>query len=107
MPNWPLWKKPRQLSHDLKAAARPRRGGNPTEHQADSFSLSLAQAKEDAARETEKAVAQREAPSRSASNWEFAKTLRQREEDFEHRLKKSEQSCPRGGRPAGGGKNQS
>lgn len=60
------------------------------QQQAESFSFKSTQAKEDAARELEKAVRQ-EKHRWELQQLEFGKTLRQRSEDFEHQLKQREQ----------------
>ncbi len=80
-----------KLSHDLKQALHARdEAESQLKHQADSLSLKLAQAQEDAAREIEKAGRQ-EKHRLERQQLDFEKTLRQREEDLEHRLKKNEQ----------------
>ena len=80
-----------KLAHDLKEALHARDAAeSQLQQQADSFSLKLAQAKEDAAREMEKAARQ-EKHRLERQQLEFDKTLRQREEDFEHQLKQREQ----------------
>ena len=80
-----------KLSHDLKQALHARdEAESQLKHQVDSFSLKLAQAQEDAAREIEKAGRQ-EKHRLERQQLDFEKTLRQREEDLEHRLKKNEQ----------------
>jgi hypothetical protein len=80
-----------RLSHDLKEALNARDAAeSQLQHQAESFSLQLSQAREDAAREVEKAVAQ-EKRCLERQQLEFGKTLRQRDENFEHRLKQREQ----------------
>jgi hypothetical protein len=85
-----------RLSHDLKEALNARdTAESQLQQQADSLSLKLSQAKEDAAREVEKAVAQ-EKHRLERQQLEFGKTLRQREEDFEHRLKQREQELSLG-----------
>ncbi len=58
--------------------------------QVESLSLQLTQAREDAAREMEKAVRQEKHRS-DRQQLEFAKTLRQRNEELEHQLKRREQ----------------
>jgi hypothetical protein len=58
--------------------------------QAESLSVKLTQAQEDAARDMEKAARQ-EMHRLERQQLEFAKTLRQRNEEFEHRLKRREQ----------------
>jgi hypothetical protein len=80
-----------KVAHDLKEALHARdTAESQLRHQADSFALVLSQAKEDGARETEKAVRQ-EQHRLERQQLEFGKTLRRREEDFEHELKKREQ----------------
>ncbi len=80
-----------KLTHDLKEALHARDTAEAQlQQQADSFSLRLSQAQEDAARELEKAARQEKHRS-ERQQLEFGKTLRQREEDFEHRLKQREQ----------------
>jgi hypothetical protein len=79
------------LSHDLKQALHARdEAESQLKHQADSLSLKLAQAQEDAARDIEKAGRQ-EKHRLERQQLDFEKVLRQREEDLEHRLKKNEQ----------------
>jgi hypothetical protein len=80
-----------KLAHDLKEALHGRDTAESQLHQqVESFNLRLSQAKEDAARETEKAVRQ-EKHRLERQQLEFGKTLRQREEDFAHQLKQREQ----------------
>jgi len=80
-----------KLAHDLKEALQARDTvESQLKHQADSHAFKLAQAKEDAAREMEKATRQEKHRS-DRQQLEFDKTLRQREEDFEHQLKQREQ----------------
>src|SRR5438034_5674052 len=80
-----------RLEHDLQPALHARETAEAQlKHQADSLSLKLSQAEEDGARELEKAVRQEKHRS-ERQQLEFGKTLRQREEDFEHRLKQREQ----------------
>lgn len=80
-----------KLSHELKEALQGRDiAESQLQQQADSFSLKLTQSKEDAAREMEKAVRQ-EKHRFERQQLEFNKTLRQRDEDFEHQLKQREQ----------------
>jgi len=81
-----------KLSHDLRQAAHDRdEAESQLKHQAESFSLKLAQAQEDAARESEKA-GRLEKQRLERQQLDFEKALRQREEDLEHRLKKNEQA---------------
>src|SRR5437867_1696563 len=85
-----------RLTHDLKEASHARdTAESQLQQQADSFSLKLSQAKEDAAREMEKAARQEKHRS-ERQQLEFGKALRQREEDFEHRLKQREQELSLG-----------
>jgi hypothetical protein len=80
-----------RLSHDLKEALNARDAAeSQLQHQAESFSLQLSQAREDVAREVEKAVAQ-EKHRFERQQLEFGKTLRQRDEDSEHRLRQRAQ----------------
>jgi hypothetical protein len=80
-----------RLSHDLKEALDARDAAqSQLQRQSDSFSIKLTQAREDVTREVEKAVAQEKGRS-ERQQLEFAKTLRQREEDFDHRSKQREQ----------------
>ena len=85
-----------KLTHDLKEALHGRdTAESQLQQQTDSFSVRLSQAQEDAAREQEKAVRQEKHRS-ERQQLEFGKTLRQREEDFEHRLKQREQELTLG-----------
>ncbi len=85
-----------KLAHDLKEALHARdTAESQLRHQADSFALVLSQAKEDAAREMEKA-ARLDQHRLERQQLEFGKTLRQREEDLEHELKKREQELSLG-----------
>jgi hypothetical protein len=80
-----------KLTHDLKEALHARdTAESQLQQQADSYSLKLSQTQEDAAREMEKATRQ-EKHRLERQQVEVAKTLRQREEDFEHLLKQREQ----------------
>jgi hypothetical protein len=80
-----------RLNHDLKEALHSRDAAEAQlQQQADSFAMKLSQAKEDAARELEKAIRQ-EKHRLERQQLEFGKTSRQREEDFEHQLKQREQ----------------
>ncbi len=80
-----------KLAHDLKEALNGRdTAESQLKHQADSLALRLSQAKEDAARDLEKAIRQ-EKHRFDRQQLEFEKTLRQKEEDFEHRLQQREQ----------------
>src|SRR5437667_8008853 len=85
-----------RLTHDLKEASHARdTAESQLQQQADSFSVKLSQAKEDAAREMEK-TARQEKHRSEQQQLEFGKTLRQREEDFEHRLEQREQELSLG-----------
>ncbi|HEX3797981.1 MAG TPA: hypothetical protein VH413_04705 [Verrucomicrobiae bacterium] len=80
-----------KLTHDLKDALHARDGAEAQlQQQTDSFAQKLLQTKEDAARELEK-VTRQEKHRLERQQLEFGKTLRQREEDFEHRLKQCQQ----------------
>ena len=80
-----------RLTHDLKEAQRARDAAQSQLQQlTETFSLKGSQAKDDAARELEKAVRQ-EKLRLERQQLEFGKTLRQREDDFEHQLKQREQ----------------
>ncbi len=79
-----------KLGQDLKAALAARDVAvAQLQQQTDVLSLKLSQTKEDAAREIEKAARQ-EKHRFERQQLEFGKTLRQREEDFEHQLKQRE-----------------
>jgi hypothetical protein len=85
-----------KLTQDLKEALRARDAAeSQLQQQADSFSLKLSQAKEDAAREMEKAMRQ-EKHRLERQQLEFGKALRQSQEDFEHQLKQREQELTLG-----------
>jgi hypothetical protein len=80
-----------KLVHDLREASNARdEAVAQLKQQTEALSLKLAQAREDAARGSEKAGRQ-ERHRLELQQMEFAKTLRQREEDFEHQLKHREQ----------------
>jgi hypothetical protein len=80
-----------RLNHDLKEALQARdTAESKLQQQADSFALRLSQAEEDATREMEK-VTRLEKHRAERQQVEFGKTVRQREEDFEHQLKQREQ----------------
>jgi hypothetical protein len=80
-----------KLAHDLKEALHARDAAEAQlKHQADSLSVRLAQAKEDTAREMEKAARQ-EKLHLEQQRVEFEKALRQQEEALEHRSKQREQ----------------
>jgi hypothetical protein len=79
------------LTHELKEAMLARdTAESQLKQQVDSFSLQVSQAKEDTAREMEKTL-RHEKHRFDRQQLEFGKTLRQREEDFEHQLKHREQ----------------
>jgi hypothetical protein len=85
-----------KVTHDLKEALHARdTAESQLQQQADSFSLKVSQAKEDAAREVEK-VTRQEKHRFERQQLEFGKTLRQREEDFEHQLKQRDQELSLG-----------
>jgi hypothetical protein len=85
-----------KLTQDLKEALHARDAAETQlQQQADAFALKLSQTQEDAARETEKSVRQEKYRS-ERQQLEFAKTQRQREEEFEHRLKQREQELSLG-----------
>jgi len=85
-----------KLAHDLKEALHARdTAESQLKQQVDSFALKLSQAKEDAAHEAEKAVRQ-EKHRLERQQLEFAKTLRQSEEDVERQLKQCEQELSLG-----------
>jgi hypothetical protein len=80
-----------KLTHDLKEALHARDAAeSQLQQQAESLSTKLSQAKEDGARELEKAARQ-EKHRLERQQLEFGKTLRQRDEDFQHQLKQREQ----------------
>jgi hypothetical protein len=80
-----------KLTNDLKEAIQARdMAESQLQQQAESLSLKLSQVKEDASREMDKALRQ-EKHRAERQQLEFAKNLRQREEDFEHQLKQREQ----------------
>jgi len=80
-----------RLTHDLHAAQHARDAAeSQLQQQAESLSLRLTQAKEDAAREQEKAVRQ-EKLRQERQQLEAGKALRQQAEDFAHQLKQREQ----------------
>ena len=80
-----------KLAHDLKEALHARDAAeSQLKQQGDSFSVKLSQAKEEAARELEKAVRQ-EKHRWERQQLEFARTLSQQKDDFEHQLNKREQ----------------
>jgi hypothetical protein len=85
-----------KMAHDLKEALHARdTAESQLKQQGDSLSLKLSQAKEDAARELEK-VTRQEKHRFDRQQMEFAKTLRQREEDFEHQLQQCQQELSLG-----------
>lgn len=80
-----------KLEHDLKEAVNARdEAVSQLKQQTETLSLKLAQAREDAARELEKAARQ-EKHRLELQQLEFAKTLREREEEFDRQLKQREQ----------------
>ena len=80
-----------RLQHDLKEALHGRDAAeSQLKNQVDTLSVKLSQAQEDAARQIEKALRQ-EKHRFDRQQLEFEKTLRQRDEDFEHQLKQREQ----------------
>jgi hypothetical protein len=80
-----------RLSHDLKEALHARDMAEAQlKQQSDAMTMRLAQAKEDAGREVEKAV-RNEKQRADRMQMEFEKSMRQREEDFERRLRQREQ----------------
>jgi hypothetical protein len=85
-----------KLTHDLKDALQARdTAETQLQQQADTFALKLSQTQEDVAREMEKAIRQ-EKHRVERQQLEFTKTLRQSEEEFEHRLKQREQELALG-----------
>jgi hypothetical protein len=85
-----------KLTSDLKEASHARATAESLlRQQADAFALKLSQAKEDAAREMEKAIRQ-EKQRQDRQQGEFGKTLRQREEDLERQFKQREQELSLG-----------
>lgn len=80
-----------KLSHDLKDALQARDAAETQlQHQADSFARQLAQTKDEAARETEKAVRQEKLRA-ERQQADLEKALRQRDQEFEQRSKQREQ----------------
>jgi hypothetical protein len=80
-----------RLAYELKEASNARDAAcSQLQLQAQSLSLKLTQAQEDAARDLEKAARQ-EKHRLELQQLEFAKTLQQRKEEFEHQLKRREQ----------------
>ena len=85
-----------KLAHDLKEALHARDSAEAQlQQQADSFNQKLSQTKEDAVRELEKATRQ-EKHRLERQQLEATKTLRQKEEDFEHQLKQAQQELSLG-----------
>ena len=79
-----------RLTYDLKQAVSARDAAvAQLQQQTESLSLKLTQAKQDAAREMEKAARQ-EKHRFERQQMEFVKTLRQRDEELEHQLKQRE-----------------
>lgn len=80
-----------KLSHDLKGALQARDAAEAhLQQQADSFARQLAQARDEAVRDTEKALRQEKLRSERQQS-EFEKALRQREDSFEQRSRQREQ----------------
>ena len=80
-----------KLSHELKQALHAREEVEAQlKRQVDSLTVQLAQAQEDAARQTEKA-AREENYRMERQKFEFETQIRRRDEEFEHRLKQREQ----------------
>ncbi len=80
-----------KLAYDLKEALSARDAAvSQLQQQTESLSLKLTQAKDDATRETEKAARQ-EKHRFERQQFEFVKTLRQRDEELEHQLKQREE----------------
>lgn len=80
-----------KLTHDLKEALHARDTAEAQlQQQENTFALKLSQAKEDASREIEKAARQ-EKHNLDRQQLEFAKTLRQRDENHQHQLQQREQ----------------
>lgn len=80
-----------KLNSELKDARQGRDSAEAQlRQQADAFALKLAQGKDDAARELEKALRQ-EKHRAERQQLEMSKALRQQEEDFAHQLKQREQ----------------
>ncbi|HEV7924308.1 MAG TPA: hypothetical protein VGR14_03075 [Verrucomicrobiae bacterium] len=85
-----------KLNHDLKEALHARDTAEAQlKQQSDSFSIQLSQTREDGARELEK-VTRQEKHRFDRQQMEFAKTIRQREEDFEHQLQQCQQELSLG-----------
>lgn len=79
-----------KLAHELKEALHARdTAESQLKQQSDALTRQLAQAQEDAARELEK-VTRQEKHRFERQQLDFDKTLRQRTDDFEHRLKQQE-----------------
>ncbi len=79
-----------KLSHELKEALHARDAAEfQAKQQAEVFERQLTQAQEDGAREVEK-VTRQEKYRFERQQLDFDKTLRQRSDDFEHRLKQQE-----------------
>ncbi|MGC3959335.1 MAG: hypothetical protein QM813_15750 [Verrucomicrobiota bacterium] len=79
-----------KLSHDLKEALHARDAAEfQAKQQAEVFERQLAQTQEDGAREVEK-VTRQEKYRFERQQLDFDKTLRQRTDDFEHRVKQQE-----------------
>ncbi|MBP9901792.1 MAG: hypothetical protein IT579_22495 [Verrucomicrobia subdivision 3 bacterium] len=85
-----------KLAYQLKEAVNDRdEARSELQQQVESLALKLTQAKEDAAREMEKATRQ-EKHRFERQQAEFVKTLRQRDEEFERQLKQREQELSLG-----------
>ncbi len=80
-----------KLQYDVKQALEDRDAARlQMQHQTDSLEFKLTQAKEEAARELDKALRQ-EKYKLERQQLEFAKTLREKDEEFERRLQQREQ----------------
>jgi hypothetical protein len=80
-----------RLSHELKEALHARDTvESHQQQQAETFAIKMAQAKDEAARELEKATRQ-EKHRLERQQLEFGKALRQRDDDHQHQLKQREQ----------------
>jgi len=85
-----------KLTHDLKESFQARDAAeSELQQQTDSLSIKLSQAREEATREMEK-VLRREKLRFERQQMEFAKALRQREEDCAHQLQQREQELSLG-----------
>jgi hypothetical protein len=80
-----------RLAHELKEAVQTRdEAESQLKHQADGFALRLAQVQDDAAHQIEKS-ARLEKQRSERQQSDFERTLRQRDEEAEHRLNQREQ----------------